>query len=259
MATTSPFFSVIIPSLNEEKFLPILLESLLKQTFTDFEVIVVDGGSTDKTIERVKDLQKQFEKNQMHLEWHSSPHKNVPYQRNFGVKKASGRYFVFFDADVSVGPTFLEEIHTHIEKTHDQLLTTWCVSDDTDFIYNILGAIMNWSIILGSKTSKPLIPGFNIIMSRDAFTKAGGFDDTLVLGEDHALAQAAYKQGVRITFLRKPELTFSVRRFHSEGHLVVIKKYIWSTLYIWFKGPIRHQIYEYKMGGEAHNDKQKSK
>ncbi len=251
MNTPHPFFSVIVPTLNEEKNLPILLNGLMEQNFAAFEIILIDGGSRDKTISLMKEFQQAFKKKDMHLEFHHSPGKNVPFQRNLGSQKASGTYFVFFDADVAIGPDFLHDIHTHISKTHDQFLTTWCIPDDHSFIYKILSFIMNWSIILAIRTPKPLIPGFNIIMSRAAFNKAGGFDDTIVLGEDHALAQAARKVGITISFLRRPELIFSVRRFRSEGHLVVIVKYIWSTLYIWFKGPIKHQIYEYKMGGET--------
>ena len=47
---TEPFFSIIIPTLNEEKYLPLLLSDLEHQLFTDFEVIVVDGKSADKTV-----------------------------------------------------------------------------------------------------------------------------------------------------------------------------------------------------------------
>ena len=48
--------SIIIPTLNEEKYIGKLLECLVNQTYTDFEVIVVDGGSKDKTINKVRDL-----------------------------------------------------------------------------------------------------------------------------------------------------------------------------------------------------------
>ena len=49
-----PFFSIIIPTLNEEKYLPHLLADLAKQTFQDFEVIVIDGQSTDQTVPKTK-------------------------------------------------------------------------------------------------------------------------------------------------------------------------------------------------------------
>ncbi|MFH1244651.1 MAG: glycosyltransferase, partial [bacterium] len=54
MATKKPFFSLIIPALNEAKYLPLLLDDLSKQTFLDFEVIVVDGNSDDQTVAKAK-------------------------------------------------------------------------------------------------------------------------------------------------------------------------------------------------------------
>ena len=99
------FFSVIIPTLNEEKFLPKLLKSLGKQTFRDFEVFVIDGGSEDKT-------EYVFGKHSKHLPSSKFIHsevKNVGFQRNLGAKNASGKYLVFLDADVDVEQTFLEE------------------------------------------------------------------------------------------------------------------------------------------------------
>jgi len=61
--STRPFFSIIIPCLNEEKYLPKLLEDLSNQTLQDFEVIVIDGNSEDKTIqliEKYKDIFSTF-------------------------------------------------------------------------------------------------------------------------------------------------------------------------------------------------------
>jgi glycosyltransferase involved in cell wall biosynthesis len=248
---TSPFFSIIIPALNEEVYLPKLLNCLLKQTFPNFEVIIADGGSKDKTIPFVKEFQKKFEKQGQSLTFHVSPNKNVPSQRNLGAKDAKGSYLIFFDADVAPITNFLQDMYDHIQQTHDLLLTTWCIPDDSDRINTILSYIMNWSIMVTRKSSKPLLPGFNITIEKDLFNKIKGFDETLVLAEDHALAEAVRKQGVVVSFLKKPILIYSLRRFRSESRLLVLLKYIWSTLYIWFKGPIKHQIYEYKMGGES--------
>jgi len=57
---TKPFFSIIIPALNEEKYLPHLLDDLTKQTFRDFEVILVDGNSSDATVAKANLLPNLF-------------------------------------------------------------------------------------------------------------------------------------------------------------------------------------------------------
>ena len=59
--TPQPFFSVVIPTLNEEKYLPRLLENLSKQTFSEFEVTVVDGSSEDETVKEAKKWQKKLD------------------------------------------------------------------------------------------------------------------------------------------------------------------------------------------------------
>ena len=81
------FFSVVIPTLNEELFLPNLLEDFKKQKVKNFEIIVVDAKSKDKTRKIVKSF-KQSLKIKLFL----SNKKNVAYQKNLGAKKAKGRY-----------------------------------------------------------------------------------------------------------------------------------------------------------------------
>ena len=76
------FFSIVIPSLNEEKYLPKLLEDLAAQTYSDFEVIVVDGNSKDETVKR----SLEFKKSLLSLEVISSKERNVSHQRNLGAK-----------------------------------------------------------------------------------------------------------------------------------------------------------------------------
>ena len=80
-----PRFSIIIPTLNEEKFLPKLLESLTTQTVKDFEVIVVDGQSKDKTVA----VAKRFA-GTLQLTVVTSEKPSVSYQRNYGSKVVTG-------------------------------------------------------------------------------------------------------------------------------------------------------------------------
>ena len=91
-----PRISVVIPALNEEKFLPVLLESLKNQTFKDYEVIVADAGSKDKTLEIA----------------HSYGARVVPGGmpgpgRNRGAEVATGEFLFFFDSDVLLPNDFL--------------------------------------------------------------------------------------------------------------------------------------------------------
>src|SRR5689334_11198275 len=93
-----PFFSIIVPTLNEEQYLPRLLTSIRRQRYKQYEVILVDGKSTDKTIAIAQSFRTLLPK----LTIVRSEKQQVGYQRNLGAKRAAGAYFVFLDADVSI-------------------------------------------------------------------------------------------------------------------------------------------------------------
>src|SRR3989339_488480 len=116
-----PFFSIIIPTLNEEKFLPHLLDSLVVQTNKDFEVIVVDGKSKDNTVQIAKTYISQLPS----LVVCVADRASLPHQRNIGAETAKGSWFVFVDADTVLLPYTLERIYHYI-KFHDvHILTSW--------------------------------------------------------------------------------------------------------------------------------------
>ena len=97
-----PLFSVVIPLYNKEHHIENTLKSVLNQTFTDFEVIVVNDGSTDKSVEIVKNFTdpKLFLVNQ--------ENSGVSTARNNGIAKASGQLIAFLDADDYWFPNHLE-------------------------------------------------------------------------------------------------------------------------------------------------------
>lgn len=95
--------SVIIPIYNEEKVIVGALESLDKQSYPDFEIIVVDDGSTDKTLEVLRNLQLTINSLQI-LEQN---HKGTGAARNLAAKKARGNILVFVDADMLFETKFL--------------------------------------------------------------------------------------------------------------------------------------------------------
>lgn len=101
-----PFFSVVIPLYNKENYVENALKSILNQTFIDYEVLIVNDGSTDKSVERV--IPFLSEKIQL---IHHSENRGLSATRNTGIEKASTNYITFLDADDLWKPTFLETIH----------------------------------------------------------------------------------------------------------------------------------------------------
>uniref|UniRef100_A0A4W5LYG6 Glycosyltransferase 2-like domain-containing protein n=1 Tax=Hucho hucho TaxID=62062 RepID=A0A4W5LYG6_9TELE len=98
------FFSVIIPLYNKECFIENTLKSVLSQTFTAFEVIIINDGSTDKSEEKAL----QFKDSR--IRYYSKENGGVSTARNFGIDKAKSVYITFIDADDYWYPTFLESI-----------------------------------------------------------------------------------------------------------------------------------------------------
>ena len=93
-----PEWSIVIPALNEERYLPRLLESIRRQDFDDHEVILVDSDSDDNTV----DIAKSYGCRVL-----SGKRGNPGINRNIGAKHARGEHIIFFDADVVLPEGFL--------------------------------------------------------------------------------------------------------------------------------------------------------
>jgi cellulose synthase/poly-beta-1,6-N-acetylglucosamine synthase-like glycosyltransferase len=105
--------SIIVPAHNEEQYIGKCLSSLLNQTYKDYEIIVVNDGSTDRTEAIVKELQKKSKKIKLisFKEGHSAA-----FARNRGAEKAKGGILVFIDADQFVKKDFLNRIAKNFEN-----------------------------------------------------------------------------------------------------------------------------------------------
>lgn len=120
--------SVIIPTYNGAKYLSEAVDSILKQTYQNFEIIVVDDGSTDNTREIVNNflrLQDISCKLQERIRYFYQENRGLPGARNAGVKQAKGRYIAFLDADDELVPNALEKCIDRAIKTNAE----WCIVD----------------------------------------------------------------------------------------------------------------------------------
>lgn len=103
--------SVVIPLYNKEKSVRATLESVLAQTYTDYEVIIVNDGSTDNSVAVCEDIINSLTPSSDNsLRIFSKPNGGVSSARNFGVEKSRGEYVAFLDGDDLWKPTYLEEV-----------------------------------------------------------------------------------------------------------------------------------------------------
>ncbi len=107
-----PFFSVVVPVFNRSNLLVHTLSFILNQTFNNFEIIVVNDGSTDNTLE---ELQRNFG-NEKRIKIITQVNAERGVARNNGLKKSSGKYVVFFDSDDIMHASHLDVLHAKINE-----------------------------------------------------------------------------------------------------------------------------------------------
>ncbi len=244
-----PFFSIVIPTLNEEKYLPKLLKSLSAQLDKDFEVVVIDGNSEDQTISAAR----KFISRLPSLTTIASPKRNVSHQRNLGVKNAIGNFLVFLDADVTLPSNFISEVHHALtdEYKNCRFLTTWIRPDSDKKADSVLCNFYNIALEISKTTAKPVIGGFVMVVKKSAFQKVGGFNEKLRMAEDHELARQLHRLQYRLQILRDPKTTISFRRFRREGTLALLRKYAIAGRKYFLEGPITQELFDYPMGGKV--------
>lgn len=124
--------SIIIPFYNVEKYLRECLDSILNQTFQDFEIICVDDGSTDKSLEILQEYKRKDDRFVILQQRHSG----AGAARNYGIKSAKGKYVQFLDSDDWFEPEMLEELYSRAEKFNTDIVV--CSSRKFDEEGNLL-------------------------------------------------------------------------------------------------------------------------
>ena len=134
--------SVIVPAYNEEKRIERCLKSLLNQTYNDYEIIVVNDGSTDDTM-------KVLSKYKNKITIIDKENGCQGSARNLGIKKAKGKYLTFVDSDDYIAPNMLEELAETAEKKMSDIVACdiFKVIDDKNIYYNNLTNFTNDNVI----------------------------------------------------------------------------------------------------------------
>lgn len=108
-----PFFSIVIPLYNKEKYIRNTIKSVLNQTFQDFEIVVVNDGSKDGSVEVIRAIKD------IRVRLFEQENAGVSVARNKGIKESKSEYIVFLDADDLWLPEFLQTIYDLILKFPD--------------------------------------------------------------------------------------------------------------------------------------------
>jgi radical SAM superfamily enzyme YgiQ (UPF0313 family)/GT2 family glycosyltransferase len=117
-SSVTPRVSIIIPSYNYAHYLPEAFFSVINQTYQNYEIIIVNDGSTDNTIEVAEKLISAHPDHKITL-ISTANSGNPAFTRNRGVKESSGEYILFLDADDLIMPEFLEECVNLLDSAHE--------------------------------------------------------------------------------------------------------------------------------------------
>lgn len=180
----TPYFSVIVPVFNRPDEVDELLDSLVKQTNRDFEVLIVEDGSTLKCDEVCNQYSDKLD-----LKYIFKPNSGRSETRNYGMERANGEYFVIFDSDVILPPHYFETVKNNLDADY-----TDCYGgpDNADDSFSDVQKAINYSMtsimttggIRGAtKNVEKFSPrSFNMGMSKEVFRKVGGYKN--MIGED---------------------------------------------------------------------------
>ena len=182
-----PYFSIVIPVYNKEKFVVKTIESVLSQTFTDYEIIIVNDGSTDQSEAKIS----TFKDNR--IKYYSKKNEGVALARNFGIEKATADYICFLDADDYWYPTFLETMQRYslelplqkifataieIETKNKTIPAHYSIPSTSDFeIVNFFDVSQKECALWTS----------SVCIHKSVFEKVGDFDTKIKHGEDTEL------------------------------------------------------------------------
>jgi glycosyltransferase involved in cell wall biosynthesis len=180
-----PFFSIIIPLYNKENAIENTLKSVFNQSFTDFEVVVINDGSTDKSEEKVNAF------SDARLRLISTENKGVSQARNLGISESKGKLIAFLDADDYWFPTHLESLYQlHKNFPEAGLLATnyQFYFSDKKIIQPVFDAIPTekWSGIVSDFFNASMKFRLSwtsaVAVRKDVFETVGHFDENITLG-----------------------------------------------------------------------------
>lgn len=201
----SKLVSIIIPLFNKEKYISKTIESALSQDYPNIEIIVVDDGSTDQSLEIVQ-------RHKGKIQIHTQVNQGAPRARNFGFRKSKGDYIQFLDADDILEP---KKISSQVGRlTGEQFAIATCpwvhdnealqspksIYKDFECSADLLHAI--WS-------SGEFFNPASWLLPRDIVEKAGPWDEELLVDQDGEYFARVLLQGCKVLFAEKGFCTYT--------------------------------------------------
>lgn len=235
------FFSIIIPLYNRPQEIKELLETLTRQTYTQFEVLVIEDGSIDDA----KTIVESFA-NRLDISYYQKPNEGQGFSRNYGFARAKGDYFVIFDSDCLIPSDYLDTVKNYLYTHH---LDAYGGPDGATSSFTPIQQAISYSMtspfttggIRGNKKGIGQFHprSFNMGISRQVWEKTGGFIITR-LGEDIEFSIRIHKMGFKIGLIpdaivyhkRRTSFTQFFKQLHFFGRARI-------NIYKFFPGELK--------------------
>ena len=198
-----PFFSIVLPIYNVEKYLEECLKSIEKQSYSSFEVLCINDGSTDNSLE----IASKFSLKDKRFKLFNQKNSGVSVARNRGIKEANGKYILFVDSDDWIEQDTLKKIHEDIQAHDSDIVvfggdtfprTKWI--DDKLNTKNIIYKDNAIHALLQENGSIPFM--CNKAYSKELLEKSDcKFSEELSLGEDQAFQFMIFPYAEKISFI----------------------------------------------------------
>lgn len=208
----APRFSIIVPVYNRCDEVRDLCESLLAQTSDDFELVLVEDGSTDPCA----DIAGQARLRGLDVQYFFKPNEGRSIARNYGMERARGRYFLFFDSDCVIPPGYIATIGAELDRNpldcfggpdaaHDSFSDTQKAINYSMTSFLTTGGIRGGKVSLEKFTPRT----FNMGFSREVYERVGGFRE--MFSEDIDMSTRIRREGFSIGLVR-PAYVWHKRR-----------------------------------------------
>lgn len=209
--------SVIIPTLNEGKVIERCLRSLKEQTYKDFEIIVVDSGSKDGTVE----IAERYGARVIY-----EPRRGVPLARNRGVRESRGDIVVCTDGDTVFPPHWVEGIAKHFEDRDVVAVGGPVEPLDPRLKHRLIFKVTTDYFARFAKLFGFVVfHGCNSSFRKETYIRAGGYNEGIKTLDDNEFPNRIKKFG-KVIFDPSLAVKTSTRRFDKAG-------YIGETLHYW--------------------------
>lgn len=230
-----PRFSVIVPVYNRIDEVADLMESLSRQTYTDFEAIIVEDGSS----EPCKDVVESY-KGKIDAHYHYKPNEGRSIARNYGMERSKGDFLIFFDSDCVIPPDYFKTLSEELDKcpldcfggpdaAHDSFSSTQKAINYSMTSFLTTGGIRGGKIQLEKFTPRT----FNMGFSRKVYSKVGGFRE--MFSEDIDMSTRIRQGGFSIGLIRdafvyhKRRIDF--KKFWRQVHVFGMSRITLKLLY----------------------------